>query len=94
LPVVPPEITFDDQLTFLKTYALDNVNFYDDGLVHSDAFTSKTIEYLTYYRNPQLPLGLLEKEFMSAVDSILNKAKVNEIVYQHIVEYLIDGFKN
>lgn len=30
---------------------------------------------------------------MSAVDSILNKAKVNEIVYQHIVEYLLDGFK-
>jgi len=38
-------------------------------------------------------LELLEKEFMSAVDSILNKAKVNNIVYQHIVEYLLDGFK-
>jgi peroxiredoxin len=30
---------------------------------------------------------------MAAVDSILNKAKVNEIVYMHIVEYLLDGFK-
>ena len=30
---------------------------------------------------------------MSAVDSVLNKAKVNQLVYQHIVEYLIDGFK-
>ena len=29
----------------------------------------------------------------TAVDSILNKAKVNEIVYKHIVEYLLDGFK-
>ena len=62
-------------------------------MIHSDAFTNKTIEYLTYYRNPQLPLELLEKEFMSAVDSILNKAKVNNIVYQHVVEYLLDGFK-
>lgn len=93
LPIVPPEIPSDEHLIFLKTYALDNVNFYDDGLIYSDAFTSKTIENLSYYRNPQLPLGLLEKEFMSAVDSILNKAKVKEIVYQHIVEYLIDGFK-
>ena len=93
MSVVDVGIPFNEQLTYLKTHALDNVNFYDDGLIYSDAFTNKTIEYLTYYRNPQLPLELLEKEFMAAVDSILNKAKVNEIVYQHIAEYLIDGFK-
>ena len=56
LPVVNSEIPFDEQLTYLKTYFLDNVNFYDNGLIYSDAFTNKTIEYLTYYRNPQLPL--------------------------------------
>ena len=93
LPVVDVEITFDKQLTYLKSHALDNVNFYDDGLIYSDAFTNKTIEYLTYYRNPQLPMGLLEKEFEAAIDTILSKAKVNEIVYKHIVEYLLDGFK-
>ena len=93
LPIVETSIPFDEQLTYLKTHALDNVNFYDDGLIYSDAFTNKTIEYLTYYRNPQLPLELLEKEFKSAIDTILNKAKVNEIVYTHIVEYLLDGFK-
>ena len=93
LPVVESDVTLDNQLTFLKSHSLDNVDFYDNTLVYSDAFTNKTIEYLTYYRNPQLPLELLEKEFMSAVDSILNKAKVNNIVYQHIVEYLLDGFK-
>ncbi len=93
LPVVDSEIPFEKQLAYLKSHALDNVNFYDADLIHSDAFTNKTIEYLTYYRNPQLPLELLEKEFMSAVDSILNKAKVNNIVYQHVVEYLLDGFK-
>ena len=54
---------FEEQITYLKSHALDNVNFYDDGLIYSDAFTNKTIEYLTYYRNPQLPLELLEKEF-------------------------------
>jgi len=93
LPVVEPEISFDEQLDYLKMHALDNVNFNDNGLIYSDVFTNKTIEYLTYYRNPQLPLELLEKEFMSAVDTILTKARVNPIVYQHIAEYLIDGFK-
>lgn len=93
LPVIDPEIPFEKQLTYLKTHALDNVHFYDDGLIYSDAFTNKSIEYLTYYRNPQLPMGLLEKEFEAAIDSILNKAKVNEVVYTHLVEYLLDGFK-
>ena len=93
LPVVETEIPSEEHLTYLKTHSLDNVDFNDDGLIYSDAFTNKTIEYLTYYRNPQLPLELLEKEFNSAIDSILNKAKVNEIVYTHIVEYLLDGFK-
>ncbi len=93
LPVIDIGVPPDVQLNYFKTHALDNVNFYDDDLIYSDAFTNKTIEYLTYYRNPQLPLELLEKEFMLAVDSILNKAKVNEIVYQHIVEYLINGFR-
>jgi thiol-disulfide isomerase/thioredoxin len=93
LPVIDIEIPLEEQLTYLKTHALENVNFYDDGLIYSDAFTNKSIEYLTYYRNPQLPMGLLEKEFESAIDSILNKAKVNDIVYKHIVEYLLDGFK-
>lgn len=93
LPVVDIEIAFDKQLEFLKIHSLDNVNFYDDGLIYSDAFTNKSIEYLTYYRNPQLPMGLLEKEFEAAIDTILNKAKVNEMVYKHIVEYLLDGFK-
>ncbi|MBK7499011.1 MAG: redoxin domain-containing protein [Ignavibacteriales bacterium] len=93
LPVIDIEIPFDKQLTFLKAFALNNVNFSDDGLIYSDAFTNKSIEYLTNYRNPQLPMALLEKEFQTAVDSILNKAKANEIVYKHIVEYLLDGFK-
>lgn len=93
LPFVETEIPFDEQLLYLITHSLNNVNFYDAGLIYSDAFTNKTIEYLTYYRNPQLPLELLEKEFMAAVDTILNKAKVNELVYTHITEYLLDGFK-
>jgi peroxiredoxin len=93
LPVVDISIQPQQQLLYLKTHALDNVDFNNSSLIYSDAFTNKTIEYLTYYRNPDLPLELLEKEFMTAVDSILNKAKVNQIVYEQIVEYLIDGFK-
>jgi hypothetical protein len=93
LPVIPSDLSPERQLDYLKSHALDKVDFNDYMLTYSDVFVNKTIEYLTYYRNPQLPKELLENEFMTAVDSILNKAKVNQIVYQHLVEYLIDGFK-
>jgi peroxiredoxin len=93
LPIVDLEMPLEKQLEFLKTYALDNVNFDDDGLIYSDVFTNKAIEYLMLYRNPQLPKELLEKEFNVAVDTILNKAKVNQTVYQHLTKYLIDGFR-
>lgn len=93
LPIVNYSLVIDKQLVYLKEHALDNVSFKDAGLINSDLFTSKTIEYLTYYSNPQLPKELLEKEFIKAVDYILNKAKAKPQVYKHVVEYLIDGFK-
>jgi len=93
LPIVNYKLKPEKQLEELKSYALDNINFNDAGLINSDVFTNRTIEYLMYYRNPQLPKELLEKEFMKAIDSVLYKAKINQAVYLHIVEYLIDGFK-
>jgi thiol-disulfide isomerase/thioredoxin len=93
LPIIDSEIPSESQLDYLKSHSLDHLNFNDASLINSDLFTNKTIEYLTYFRNPQLPKELLEKEFMKAVDTLLNKAKVNQLVYQHITEYLIDGFK-
>ncbi|PIS44229.1 MAG: hypothetical protein COZ80_09525 [Ignavibacteria bacterium CG_4_8_14_3_um_filter_37_9] len=93
LPPANFNLPIEQQLMFLKAHALDNVDFNDTELIYSDAFTNKTIEYLTYYRNPQAPKELLEKEFMKAIDSIISRAKVNTVVYQHVVEYLLDGFK-
>jgi len=92
LPVIYGTLSAKEQLDYLKKHSLDNVDFNDSEMIYSDLFTSKSIEYLTYYRNPQLPKALLEKEFMKAVDTLLTKARVNELVYQHITEYLIDGF--
>jgi len=93
LPVIDPTIPFNDHLPYLRSHALDYVDFKDERLIQSDAFANKAIEYLMYYRNPQLPMQLLEKEFMAAVDTILGKAKVNTKVYTHLTEYLLDGFR-
>jgi peroxiredoxin len=93
LPVLDGNIPLEKQVSYLKSHSLDFVDFNDPGLINSDIFSNKSIEYLTYYRTPQLPKELLEKEFMMAVDTLLQKAKINPLVYKHVVEYLLDGFK-
>ena len=92
LPIIDISIQNQEHLVYLKNHALDNIDFNDEEMIYSDLYTSKSIEYLTYYRNQQLQKSLLEQEFMKAVDTLLNRAKVNELVYQHVAEYLIDGF--
>ncbi len=93
LPVVDADLSNEQKIDYLKKHSLDNVDFKNGELTNSDLFTAKTIEYLTYYRNPQLPRELLEKTFIPAIDTVLDKAKINYRVYKQIVEYLIDGFK-
>ena len=93
LPVISTDIKSEEQLGYLKKHSLDYVDFNDDELIYSDSFTNKSIEYLTYFRNPQLPLGMLEQEFQKAVDTLLTKASANIFVYQHVADYLVDGFK-
>lgn len=93
LPIADLTLPVEEQLGVLKAHALDSVDFADDGLIRSDLFTAKSIEYLMYYRNPQLPKELLAREFNRAVDSILHRARVNQAVYRHITEYLVSGFR-
>jgi thiol-disulfide isomerase/thioredoxin len=93
LPIVDVSVPPEQQLDYLKAHALDSVDYADEDLVRSDLFAAKSIEYLTYFRNPQMPKELLEKEFMKAVDSILTRARLNEVVYKQVTEYLLDGFR-
>jgi len=93
LPLLDPALPQQSHLNFLKAHALDNIDFTDTQLTGSDVFANKSIEYLQYYGNPQLPKELLEKEFCKAVDSLFERARINQSVYQHVTEYLISGFR-
>lgn len=93
LPLVDIELSPEKQLSYLRAHALDHVDFSDVELTLSGLFSEKVIEYLMYFRNPQLTKEQLEKEFQAAVDSVLIKARKDAYVYQHVTEYLVDGFK-
>jgi thiol-disulfide isomerase/thioredoxin len=71
----------------------DNFEFSDVELVKSNVFTTKAIEYMSLYSNPNYTQEQLENEFIKAVDKIMYKAMDNSLVYEFIVEYLVGGFE-
>src|ERR1035437_876538 len=77
----------------IKAHYLDEVDFNDDDLIYSDVFTNKARRYLNLYRSPKARKEELEKEYIIAADTLLNKAKVNVFVYEQITEYLINRFR-
>ncbi len=93
LPDVNFNLSIEKQTEFLKKHGLDKINFDDGELTFSDLYTKITAEYLSYYQNRQLPRNMLEADFTSASDILLNKAKVNIRVFKQITEYLIDYFE-
>jgi thiol-disulfide isomerase/thioredoxin len=93
LPSADVNLSVEDQISYQKSHFLDNIDFDDDDLLYSDVFTIIPLKYLSLFRNPQLSKVLLSNEYLSAVDTLLNKAKVNQLVYQYITECLIDKFK-
>jgi thiol-disulfide isomerase/thioredoxin len=93
LPAFDVNLSVQEQVAYLKSHFLDNIDFDDDDLLYSDAFNIKTLKYIALFRNPNLAKELLTKVYISVVDTILNKAKVNQLVYQYITECLIDRFK-
>jgi len=92
-PEIKPGLDANSKLQYLKSHFWDNVNFNDPDLLNSDLFANKTVEYLGYFGNSNLTKDLLAKEYQKAVDTILDKAKVNVFVYQPMTSYLINGFK-
>jgi len=93
-PIIKLDLNSNEITEFLIKHFWDNVDFNDVRLLHSDLFINKTIEYLNYLSASQKDRAFLEKQYKNAVDIILNKAKINELVYQQMAEYLLKGFKN
>lgn len=93
-PSLPPMlISQSEKNAFLKSHFFDNVAFYDPSLINSDVFTTMAIRYLSIYTQ-QIQQSNKNTIFMSAVDTILDKASINAETYDFMVDYLIGGFES
>ena len=93
MPIIDGKINAIERKEYLKAHFFDNIDFSDSTLIHSDIFTSKSISFLTFFSDKSIPKPQLENNFIKASDIILAKAKVNQKVFELILDYLMQGFE-
>lgn len=85
----PDSKIYNNDLEYLLFHFFDNINFADSSFLHTDIYY-RTIKY--YIEKLVLPRNVTG--FNYANDFILNKAKLNEKVYNHCLAILIDLYEN
>ncbi|MCX6247595.1 MAG: redoxin domain-containing protein [Bacteroidetes bacterium] len=91
-PFLPSGLTKEDRMSYLRQHFLDDVDFTDTLLLHSNAWSNKAISYLSIYSNNKYNQKQLESEFIKAVTVILSKAAVNAEIYKFLLDYFVGGF--
>ena len=88
-----PELDEAGRREYATEHFFDHIDFTDVELIRSNAYTSLAIEYMSIYSNPNFTQEQLEESFIQAVDKIMYEAMDNNIIYEFIVDYLVDGFE-
>jgi peroxiredoxin len=93
MPIIDDNLNPIERKEYIKAHFFDNVDFSDSSMIHSPVFTSKSISFLTLFSDKNLPKAVLENNFIKASDIILSKAKVNQKVFEQVLDYLMRGFE-
>jgi peroxiredoxin len=88
-----PELSQAQQNQFLKSHYFSETDFQDTLLLNTNILTGKIISYLTLYQDQNMTQEELEENLVIAVDTVLEKAFVNQQVYEFVVSFLIKGFE-
>jgi len=92
---VPAHINeFSSKIEYMRQHFFDNVDFSDTTLLNTPIFSSKLLQYLSFYQNNRLSKDQLEVEYIKAVNRIMAATSVNPVVYEYAMNYLIGGFEN
>lgn len=88
--MLPP----DEQNIYEKKHYFDNVDFSDTMLVNSTILTSKVVQYLSLFQNEANSQEELEDFMLIGVDTVLTHAQENQIIYEFLADFLINGFES
>ncbi len=91
--IPPPGLTPDQENQYMKTHYFDHVDFSDTLLIRSSILTSKVVQFMSLYQHQANSQEQLENQLLIAVDTVLNKAMVNQQTYEFLVDFLVKGFE-
>jgi len=92
-PIIDTKTDEQIQKRQFRIHFLDQFDFSDTILLHTNVFTNKAIKYLTLYTNKQSNREQQQQDFITAIDTLLKKASINQKVYEQILDYLMRGFE-
>lgn len=87
------EMIEEMQKQYLKEHYFEHVDFNDTVLLNSHQLNSKIINYLGLYQDQEADKETFERNLLEGVDTVLQKAAVNQSMYTYVVDFLIGGFE-
>ncbi|PKP24795.1 MAG: hypothetical protein CVU06_04630 [Bacteroidetes bacterium HGW-Bacteroidetes-22] len=92
-PFLAPELNPDDRKKALRENFWQAGDATDTSLILTNVYTRKTIEFLTFYSNPEFTKEELQASFITGINALLPHINQQPKVFAFIMEYLINGFE-
>ena len=89
-----PALSKLEQKAYLKAHYFNDMDFLDTTLLHSNILTSKIISYMGLYQQRDMSQKQMEDQLLLAVDTIMQKALVDQQVYEFVINFMINGFEH
>ncbi len=93
-PVIDLSLPPEQQKKWIIKHYFDDMDFADSTLLVSNILTSKIIGYLSLYQDPNMNKEQMEDAFIQAIDTVLEKCLVWNVMYESVLDYLVGGFEN
>lgn len=92
-PLKDAFLTPEERKETYRNEFLQAVDFSDESLIYSTAYTDKIFEFLTLFNQSNYNQQQRTTAYIDAVDKIFSKMGQNEHVDQFITDYLLHGFQ-
>ena len=89
----PAGLSEEEQKEFLKVHFFDHIDFSDTVLLKSSLLNSRMINYLSLYQDRNADKETFENSLLQGVDTLLEKAMINQEMYEYVVDFLLEGFE-
>ncbi|HRY32487.1 MAG TPA: thioredoxin-like domain-containing protein [Bacteroidales bacterium] len=92
-PSMPWELNEQERVEQFREKYLQVVSLKDPALIRTNLLTSKVIDFLSLFPNPQMRQQEAEQAFIKGVDIVMANVKDDSAVFQFLLSYLVGGFE-